>query len=72
MTAFGTISYGIYLWHELIQRAVFGGTLPNQVQGSLLFLIGGILSLAVTIAVAALSWRCLERPALQAPYPSGA
>jgi peptidoglycan/LPS O-acetylase OafA/YrhL len=64
--ALGTISYGVYLWHELIQRAAFGGTLPNQFQGGMLFLIGGCVAFAVTVAVAALSWRFLERPALYA------
>jgi peptidoglycan/LPS O-acetylase OafA/YrhL len=69
---FGTISYGVYLWHELVQRAVFGGTLPNNLQGAALFAVGGIISLAVTIFIAALSWRFLEKPVLQTPYPSRA
>ena len=66
---FGIISYGVYLWHELIQRAVFGGTLPNQFHGVPLFLVGGLLAFAVTVAVAAMSWRFLEKPLLQKPYP---
>jgi peptidoglycan/LPS O-acetylase OafA/YrhL len=69
---FGTISYGVYLWHELIQRAVFEGTLPNLFQGSALFAVGGIVSFVVTTVIATLSWRFVERPALHSPYPSRA
>ena len=72
IAAFGTISYGVYLWHELVQRAVFGGTLPNHFQGAALFLAGGVISLTVTVTIAALSWRFLEKPVLQGPYPSRA
>jgi peptidoglycan/LPS O-acetylase OafA/YrhL len=71
VAAFGVISYGVYLWHELIQRAVFGGTLPNQFQGFPLFAIGGFLAFAATVAVSALSWRFLEKPALHTPCPFG-
>jgi peptidoglycan/LPS O-acetylase OafA/YrhL len=71
VVAFGTISYGVYLWHELVQRAVFGGTLPNHFQSVPLFLAGGLIAFAATMAIAALSWRHLERPALQRPYPFG-
>jgi peptidoglycan/LPS O-acetylase OafA/YrhL len=69
---FGTISYGVYLWHELIQRAVFEGTLPNLFQGPVLFAVGGIVSFVVTTMIATLSWRFLEKPALHSPYPSRA
>lgn len=69
LAATGTISYGIYLWHEPVQRAVFGGTLKNNLHGWPLFFIGGAMALAVTVLVAALSWRFIERNALRAPYP---
>lgn len=69
LVATGTVSYGIYLWHELVQRAVFGGTIRNFLHGWPLFLVGGLAALAVTFLIAALSWRCLERTALKAPYP---
>ncbi len=69
LVATGTISYGIYLWHELVQRAVFGGTLRHNLHGWPAFLAGGALALGVTVLLAALSWRCLERTALPAPYP---
>ena len=69
LAATGTISYGIYLWHEVVQRAVFGGTLKNNLQGWPLFLIGGAIAMAVTMLIAALSWRFIERTALRTPYP---
>jgi peptidoglycan/LPS O-acetylase OafA/YrhL len=69
LTAAGTISYGVYLWHELVQGAVFGGTIKNSLHGWPLFAAGGLLALAVTALIAALSWRYLERHALRAPYP---
>lgn len=69
LAATGTISYGIYLWHEPVQRAVFGGTLKNNLHGWPLFLAGGVVALTVTVLVAALSWRFIERGALRTPYP---
>jgi len=69
LVATGTVSYGVYLWHELVQRAVFGGTIRNFLHGWPLFLVGGLAALAVTCLIAALSWRCLERTVLKAPYP---
>jgi peptidoglycan/LPS O-acetylase OafA/YrhL len=65
----GTISYGIYLWHELVLRAVFGGTLRHSLGGWSLFLAGGAISLAVTTLIATLSWRWIERDALRLPCP---
>jgi len=65
----GTISYGIYLWHEVVQHAVFGGTLKYNLQGWPLFLIGGAIAMAVTMLIAALSWRFIERATLRTPYP---
>jgi peptidoglycan/LPS O-acetylase OafA/YrhL len=69
LTATGTISYGVYLWHEISQRAVFGGTLKNSLHGWPLFAAGGIIALAITFLIAALSWRYVERQALRSPYP---
>ena len=69
LAGMGGISYGVYLWHELVQRAVFAGTLRNSFHGAPLFFLGGGVALAVTCLVAWLSWRMLERPALRAPYP---
>ena len=69
LQAAGTLSYGIYLWHELVQKAVFGGTLPGLLPGLSLFFIGGTLALGVTVLLAWLSYRFLEQPAIQASYP---
>ncbi len=65
----GEISYGIYLWHLLVQRAVFGGTLAGRLHGAPLFFTGGALALAVTVLLAWLSFRFLERPAMLAAFP---
>jgi peptidoglycan/LPS O-acetylase OafA/YrhL len=65
----GTISYGIYLWHDLVLRVVFRNTLRNALGGWPLFVIGGLLALAVTVLIATLSWYWIERRALKLPYP---
>jgi peptidoglycan/LPS O-acetylase OafA/YrhL len=70
LVALGTYSYGIYLWHELVQRAVFGGTLSNHFAGFPLFILGGALAFLVTLTLAICSWRYLEAPALAAPLPA--
>lgn len=67
--ATGTISYGIYLWHDLVQHAVFAGTLRGNLSGLPLFLAGGTVALAVTVLIAAMSWRFIERNAIRTPYP---
>ncbi len=70
LAATGAISYGVYLWHELVQRAVFAGTLRNSLHGAPLFFVGGAIALSSTCLIAWLSWRMLERPALRLPCPS--
>ena len=62
--ALGRWSYGIYLCHfvlsiKLIELAPAGATARETV------LIAGPLTIAASIAVAALSWRLLERPILE-------
>jgi peptidoglycan/LPS O-acetylase OafA/YrhL len=69
IAATGTISYGIYLWHDLILHAVFAGTLRGNLSGWLLFLTGGSMALVVTLFIATLSWRFIERDALRKPFP---
>ena len=69
VAATGTISYGIYLWHDLIQRAVFSGTLRGNFTGFPLFLAGGAIALVVSIFVATLSWHIIEKGTLRASYP---
>jgi peptidoglycan/LPS O-acetylase OafA/YrhL len=70
IAAAGTISYGIYLWHDLVLHAVFAGTLRGNLDGWPLFLAGGAIALIVTLLIASLSWRFVERDALAAPHPS--
>ena len=69
IAATGAISYGIYLWHDLVLRAVFSGTLRDNLSGFPIFLAGGGIALLVTITIASLSWRFIERDAIRAPYP---
>jgi peptidoglycan/LPS O-acetylase OafA/YrhL len=61
----GSISYGVYLYHGFVGAAV-APHLPD-VGWKLVFLIKS----AITIGVAAISWRLLERPlnALKLHFP---
>ena len=65
LVALGTVSFGLYLWHYPVQwalRAALGGYVPPSWG-----LAGYIaMSLAVSLAVAALSWWAIERPVLAA------
>ena len=69
IAATGTISYGIYLWHDLILRAAFSGTLRGNYSGFSLLVLGGSIAMIVTLTIAALSWRFIERDAIRTPYP---
>ncbi len=69
IAAAGTISFGIYLWHDLILHAVFAGTLRGNLSGWSLFFAGGAIALAITICIAGLSWRLIERDTLRKPFP---
>ena len=56
---FGDISYGLYIYAYPVQQTVLwigGASLP--------FWQGMILSLIITVALAALSWHWIEKPAL--------
>jgi peptidoglycan/LPS O-acetylase OafA/YrhL len=65
----GQISYGMYLWHDLVLKAVFGGTLPGRLHGGLLVAVGGAIALAVTTLIAWLSFRFIEQPAMRSSCP---
>jgi peptidoglycan/LPS O-acetylase OafA/YrhL len=54
---FGTISYGVYLWHEALIRFMPGGLVPN-------FYTRGV-AIAIGIGIAALSYYLLELPLLR-------
>lgn len=62
------ISFGIYVWHYLVLELVRLYVVPDMVQGGLgdplVFLSAGAVVTAITIAIAALSWYWLERPAI--------
>ena len=66
MVYLGTISYGIYLWHQAFIEKIhqWGGwskqPLPN---GPFLVHVLGALALAVVVASA--SWYLIERPVLR-------
>jgi len=60
LAALGTASYGLYLWHlPLLLSARHAGLLPAALGPRLLVV------LALTIPVAAASWRWVERPCIE-------
>jgi peptidoglycan/LPS O-acetylase OafA/YrhL len=58
----GNISYAVYLWHFPLLRVTFGWTDTPAFGGR--FLLNLVVLLAVTLAIATLSWQLVERPAL--------
>ena len=62
---FGSISYGIYLWHWPVQKAVFGGTLPARLGSVNAFFVCGMISLFFTCLIAWLSHAAIEAPAIR-------
>jgi peptidoglycan/LPS O-acetylase OafA/YrhL len=57
----GTISYGIYLWQEPVQRVLADWALLPPKQGGPVFLIAAAIVFVVTVAVAWLSYHVIER-----------
>jgi peptidoglycan/LPS O-acetylase OafA/YrhL len=61
----GTVSYGLYIWHnqvvDFIAQDVFGWTEPTQ--GSAIVIT--VLTFAVALGIASLSWYLVERPLLR-------
>ncbi|NKJ51044.1 acyltransferase [Burkholderia sp. SG-MS1] len=68
LVSFGRISYGFYLYHNLIPdlsrnhhaAAFFGGTVPLWARAA-----GIAGSFAISLAIAVLSWRLIEEPILR-------
>ena len=65
MRRLGDLSFGVYLWHWPIMSAVFLGTLPARLGPQLSLLICGLLSLAITLALSAGTYRLIEIPAVK-------
>lgn len=57
----GDYSYGIYLYGFPIQQAIAVSFLPYHLSAGIFF----ILSVAVLLPVAMLSWHCVEKPMLR-------
>jgi len=66
MVYLGTISYGIYLWHQAFIEKVhqWGGWSGNPLPSGP-FLEHVVPALALTIVVASASWFLVERPLLR-------
>ncbi len=62
LRALGTISYGLYLYHVPVLHSV-DAFLPRSIPG--FRVVEGLLTLSLTVAVAALSWRFIEQPILK-------
>jgi peptidoglycan/LPS O-acetylase OafA/YrhL len=68
LAGFGRISYGFYLYHNLIPdlsrnhraTAFFGGTVPGWAHA-----VGIVGSFAISLVMAILSWRLIEEPILR-------
>jgi peptidoglycan/LPS O-acetylase OafA/YrhL len=65
MVFMGTISYGIYLWQEPVQRVLADNGLLPPKQGGPAFLIAAAIVFVVTLAVAWLSYHVIERTGLR-------
>ncbi len=62
LMAVGTISYGVYLWHVYVMTQLGRwDVVPHSAAGHAAWFL---LVLALSLAVAAASWRLVERPAL--------
>jgi peptidoglycan/LPS O-acetylase OafA/YrhL len=62
LIAIGTISYGIYLWHQPLLFSLRGGS--SSVDGASA-VVETLVALSLTAGIAAFSWRFLERPVLR-------
>lgn len=62
---FGTISYGLYLWHYPLLRAIGKGSIGLNFGGWPAILMVAGTGLIVTSMVAFLSYQFIERPAIE-------
>ena len=61
----GWVSYGVYLYHLLVLRCLFDMTSLRQHSEVTQFLVGLLLTAAIAVPLATLSWLVIERPFLQ-------
>jgi peptidoglycan/LPS O-acetylase OafA/YrhL len=61
----GIVSYAIYLYHEPIARKLSGGVAHSSAHAAVRFLWLLPATLAITVAVAAISYQLVERPFLR-------
>ena len=76
LAEFGLVSYGIYLIHAVIVHALLDttwgrGLIPLRNGDALAFVVHAAYLLAITLPLAWLSWRYLERPILEAAIRFG-
>lgn len=63
LSGLGRISYGAYLVHNLILLApLFYGVAPNTLGFGAQWVVATVAEFAVTIVIATLSWRYMEKP----------
>jgi peptidoglycan/LPS O-acetylase OafA/YrhL len=60
----GDISYGIYLWHMPVIDGLYGTGWFRSPDGTLQDGVFAAVAMAVTMMLAWLSWRCLEKPCI--------
>jgi peptidoglycan/LPS O-acetylase OafA/YrhL len=60
----GTISYGLYLWHYPILRAIGKAEIIRGLEGWAAVACVGVAGLVASVMAAAASWYLLERPAM--------
>jgi peptidoglycan/LPS O-acetylase OafA/YrhL len=66
LTWLGVVSYGIFLWHNPLQKAMAAGILPSLIRIPEFPLLSAILSvLPATVLCSWLSYRLIERPAMK-------
>lgn len=61
----GLISYGIYLWHDIVVQRIWLHSSIGWRGGGLAWAGDCLLVAAITLPVAALSWFCVERPSMR-------
>jgi peptidoglycan/LPS O-acetylase OafA/YrhL len=61
----GLISYGIYLWHDIVVQVIWKHTQAGFTGGPVAWLGDCLLVLAITVPIAAASWFLVERPSMR-------